>query len=283
VKGSLPIVLTIAGSDNTGGAGIQADIKTCCRFRVYACSVITALTAQNRTGVTSVSYVGYKMLISQLDNTMAMLKPDAVKIGMLPNSEAVEIVAEKLEKYGLSNIVLDPVLGATSGGSLTGKTAETARAMAEYLFPKVTLLTPNIPEAEYFLHLKSGNKTEANEKSVYSDSYAEKLGRELICSNDLRNVLLKGGHLSSEDEVCDRLLSKDANGIVESTDFLGKKIASDHTHGTGCALSSAIACGLACGKSLQDSVKEARLFIEDAIKKGAAYPIAENNGPIYYF
>jgi hydroxymethylpyrimidine/phosphomethylpyrimidine kinase len=155
--------------------------------------------------------------------------------------------------------------------------------MINHLFPLLTLLTPNMPEAEYFMRLRLGDKTAANEKSVYTDADAELLGKELINAYSLPNILLKGGHIANTDGVRDRLLMRKLDGEIESLNFESQKIESTHTHGTGCALSSAIASGLASGKSLPEAVKDAKTFIASAIKRGTEYPIAEKNGPIYYF
>lgn len=274
------VVLSIAGSDNTGGAGIEADIKTCCHFGIYACAAITAVTAQNSRGVSAVAYVGDDMLRAQLEKTLEVMRPDAVKIGMLPCESAVKIIAEIIIKHKLCNIVLDPVLAATSGNSLTGDTALTAQSMAERLFPIVDLLTPNLPEADYFLQLQKG-KNEIVKRQEFSADEQERISHEFMHAFPVKNLLLKGGHLQEDGMETTRDILTCRNG--ESFSYSSPRIKTRHTHGTGCALSSAIACGLAKGRTLPDAIGSARDFLMEALKKGDLHPVVSDKGPLYYF
>lgn len=279
-----PIVLCIAGSDCSGGAGIQADIRTCTRFGGYACTAITAVTAQNHRGVSTVEYVGDGMLASQLEAILDMMHPDAVKIGMIPNATAAEIVANAIKKHKLHNVVIDPVLGATSGGSLSGKTEETAEALGKYLFPISELVTPNLPESEYFLRLAEKMEwiTAEEQRTGYSQSKQTEMGITLMQAYGLRNVLVKGGHSAPQNGIIDDiLLSMQSDGKITWTSFPEEYIPTRHTHGTGCTLSSAIACGLAAGKSMTDSIRIAQRYVREAILNGNRCPLAEDNGPIY--
>lgn len=254
----VPVVLSIAGSDNTGGAGIQADIKTCCAFKVYAATVVTAITAQNSHGVKSVEYVGREMLIDQIETLLNDYRPDAVKIGMLPNPEAVEVVADAIARHLLPNVVFDPVIRATAAdASLSGETGKTARAMVDCLFPLCTVITPNIPEYEYFT-------------SEF----------DLHCFRKAKAMLLKGGHGDCVNCV-DRLHL--FGSAPREFVYSANKIDTRHTHGTGCVLSSAIACGLAKGENIPSAVGHAKKFVDEAIRKGAEFPVTENYGPLYLF
>lgn len=236
--------LTIAGSDSCGGAGIQADIKTMTMNGVYAMSAITALTAQNTTGVTAISEVTPVFLAQQLDAVFSDIFPDAVKIGMVSSGELIEVIADRLMHFHAKNIVVDPVMVATSGGSLM-KT-EAVSVLAEKLLPMASLVTPNIPEAEVL----SGMSVKSEEDMITA---AKKISDICGCA-----VLLKGGHSVS-----------DANDLLYTGDnavwFYGKRIYNPNTHGTGCTLSSAIAANLAKGFSLENSVSRAKDYISGAL------------------
>lgn len=236
--------LTIAGSDCSGGAGIQADLKTMTVNGVYAMSAITALTAQNTTGVRSIIEVSPEFLADQLDAVFEDIFPDAVKIGMVSSSTLIKVIAEKLKHYGARNIVVDPVMVATSGSKLMQ--TEALSVLTSKLLPMATLVTPNIPEAEVLTAI-TVNDTESMKKAAkyISDSYG--------CS-----VLLKGGH--SINNANDLLYS---NG--EYTWFNGKRIDNPNTHGTGCTLSSAIASNLAKGYTLDRSINNAKDYISKAL------------------
>lgn len=249
--------LTIAGSDSSGGAGIQADIKTMLCNGVYAMSAITALTAQNTTGVTDIMEVTPEFLGKQLDMIFTDIYPDAVKIGMVSNPILIKKTAEKLKEYQAKNIVVDPVMVATSGASLMREEAvETLKAQ---LLPLADLLTPNIPEAEVLADMKICTEEDMmTAAKKISDSYG--------CA-----VLCKGGHSI-----------QDANDLLYSSGryqwFQGKRIENPNTHGTGCTLSSAIASNLAKGFSVQESVQRAKDYISGALAD--MLDLGKGSGPL---
>ena len=249
--------LTIAGSDCSGGAGIQADLKTMTMNGVYAMSAITALTAQNTTGVRGIQESTPDFLKQQLDAVFEDIYPDAVKIGMVASTELICVIADRLRHYGAKNVVVDPVMVATSGAALM-KTDAVETLIAE-LLPISTLVTPNIPEAEVL----SGMKIEREEDMVAA---AKKIGDNFHCA-----VLLKGGHSIN-----------DANDLLyadgELTWFAGKRIPNPNTHGTGCTLSSAIAANLAKGFPLTESVRRAKRYISDAL--AAMLDLGSGSGPM---
>ncbi len=251
--------LTIAGSDCSGGAGIQADLKTMLANGVYGMSAITALTAQNTIGVTAISEVNPEFLGQQIDAVFTDIFPDAVKTGMISNAELIEVIAERLKFYKAKNIVVDPVMIATSGAKLISENAiETLR---EKLLPIATLVTPNIPEAEVLsgFCIKSGSDME---KASYFIN--EKYG----CA-----VLLKGGHSINDanDLLCE-------NGKI--TWFEAFRIKNPNTHGTGCTLSSAIASNLAKGYDLKQSVRLAKKYISEALS--AMLDLGKGSGPLHH-
>ena len=249
--------LTIAGSDCSGGAGIQADLKTMTMNGVYAMSAITALTAQNTTGVRGIQESTPDFLKQQLDAVFEDIYPDAVKIGMVASGELIRVIADRLRHYGAKNVVVDPVMVATSGAALM-KTDAVETLIAE-LLPISTLVTPNIPEAEVL----SGMKIEREEDMVAA---AKKIGDNFHCA-----ALLKGGHSIN-----------DANDLLyadgELTWFAGKRIPNPNTHGTGCTLSSAIAANLAKGFPLTESVRRAKRYISDALS--AMLDLGSGSGPM---
>ncbi len=251
-------VLTIAGSDSSGGAGIQADIKTMTMHGVYAMSAITALTAQNTVGVRSIYPVTPDFLKQQIDAVFEDIRPDAVKIGVVPSPELAEIIAERLVFYKAENIVVDPVAVATSGSELS--TSETYKIIKEKLFPISTVITPNIPEAELILGMKIKNSDDIIKVSEY---IAEKYDCPVLC---------KGGH--STESAKDFLYIKDKSMIW----FEGRKIDNNNTHGTGCTLSSAIASNLAKGYTLEKSIRFAKEYINSCL--GAMLDIGHGNGPL---
>lgn len=249
--------LTIAGSDSSGGAGIQADIKTMMANGVYAMSAITALTAQNTMGVTDIMEVTPEFLGAQLDAVFTDIFPDAVKIGMVSASPLILKIAEKLKEYGAKNIVVDPVMVATSGSKLISD--EAIATLKENLFPLATVLTPNIPEAEVLagMEVKSEADMIAAAKQI-SDSWH--------CA-----VLLKGGHQLND---ANDLLYHDGNCRW----FYGRRIDNPNTHGTGCTLSSAIASNLAKGCDLDESVERAKAYISGALE--AMLDLGKGSGPM---
>ncbi|NLX71590.1 MAG: bifunctional hydroxymethylpyrimidine kinase/phosphomethylpyrimidine kinase [Clostridiales bacterium] len=250
-------VLTIAGSDCSGGAGIQADIKTITAHKMYAMSAITALTAQNTTGVYGVLEATPEFIGSQLDCIFKDIRPDAVKIGMVSNTKIIEIIADKLGEYKAQNIVVDPVMVSTSGGKLLNDNA--IDALINYLFSLATVITPNIPEAETLVGFSINDRSDMQKA-------AEKLSKLTTGS-----VLIKGGHL--EDSADDLLFTDGKVFWLKSP-----KIYNPNTHGTGCTLSSAIACNLALGLTTLESVKNAKEYITGAIKAGLN--IGRGRGPL---
>ena len=249
--------LTIAGSDCSGGVGIQADLKTMTMNGVYAMSAITALTAQNTTGVRAIQESTPDFLKQQLDAVFEDIYPDAVKIGMVASSELIRVIADRLRYYDAKNVVIDPVMVATSGSALMKNDA--VQTLIEELLPVSTLVTPNIPEAKVL----SGLTIETKEDMVTA---AKQIGDSHHCA-----VLLKGGH--SINDANDLLY---ANG--ELVWFEGKRIDNPNTHGTGCTLSSAIAANLAKGFSLAESVQRAKAYISGAL--AAMLDLGKGSGPM---
>lgn len=249
--------LTIAGSDSGGGAGIQADIKTMTTNGVFATSAITALTAQNTTGVTGIYDVTPEFLALQLDAVFTDIRPDAVKIGMVSASGLIRTIAAKLREYEAENIVVDPLMVATSGARLISE--EAIGTLKAELFPLATVLTPNIPEAE-----ELSGMTITNEEEMIAA--AKLIGENYHCA-----VLLKGGHQIND---ANDLLYRDG----EYRWFLGKRINNPNTHGTGCTLSSAIASNLAKGYDLDTSVQRAKNYISRAL--AAMLDLGKGSGPM---
>lgn len=249
-------VLTIAGSDSSGGAGIQADIKTMTMHEVYAMSAITALTAQNTMGVRSIYPVSADFLKQQIDAVFEDIRPDAVKIGMISSPELAEVIAERLIYYKAENIVTDPVAVATSGANLSSST--TYDIIKEKLFPISTLITPNIPEAELISGMKINNSDDMEKVSEY-------ISEKYNCT-----VLCKGGHnINTADDFL-----YDGTGKW----FRGERIDNPNTHGTGCTLSSAIASNLAKGYSLENCIYLAKEYITSCLS--AMLDIGHGNGPL---
>lgn len=249
--------LTIAGSDCSGGAGIQADLKTMTMNGVYGMSAITALTAQNTTGVTGIMEVTPEFLEQQLDMIFEDICPDAVKIGMVSSTPLIEKIAEQLKKYNAENIVVDPVMVATSGSVLLETDAVTTLKLQ--LLPLACVITPNIPEAEVLSGMKIGNESQMCQAA------------KMLCEAYGCAVLLKGGHSINDanDLLC-------VNGEIRW--FYGKRISNSNTHGTGCTLSSAIAANLAKGYSLEESVGRAKDYISQAL--GAMLDLGKGSGPM---
>ena len=250
-------VLTIAGSDCSGGAGIQADLKTMMAHKVYGMSAITSLTAQNTTGVYGISDVTPDFLANELECIFDDIFPDAVKIGMVSDKDLIHVIAEKLKQYKAENIVVDPVMVATSGAKLISDDA--VEILKQELFPLADVLTPNIPEAEVL----SGMKIETAEDMIKA---AAAIGEKYSCA-----VLCKGGHQLN-----------DANDLLwrkgDYKWFQGKRINNPNTHGTGCTLSSAIASNLAKGFDLDTSVERAKKYISGAL--AAMLDLGKGSGPM---
>lgn len=264
----LPVVLSIAGSDNTAGAGIQADIKTCSALGVYCATVITAVTAQNHFGLKSIGYVGDEMLSAQLAAIYECMRPDAVKIGLLPNANAIRIIAEKLKRERQKNIVVDPVLSATAGGRLDEDGAQKKDALRSILFPIADVITPNVPELYELAQMRP------SEKSV-NDCVAKLFGDYAP-----RHIIVKGGH-SEEAECKDILYSYGMEGIAAEVE--SPRIDCEHTHGTGCTFSSAIAAELAKGNDVNAALKVAKQTVTQAIVRGSEFTVTESYGPVHQF
>lgn len=250
-------VLTIAGSDCSGGAGIQADLKTMTAHKVYGMSVITALTAQNTTGVTSIMDVTPEFAGQQMDCIFTDIIPDAVKIGMVSNSGIIRVIAEKLEKYNATNLVVDPVMISTSGSKLLSE--EAMDTLVSRLLPAACLITPNIPEAEALCNIKITNKNDM-------EKAAEVIFKQLKSA-----ILIKGGHLTETSD--DLLYTKEKMVWIR-----GKRIDNQNTHGTGCTLSSAIACSLAYGFSVEQSVRNAKAYVTGALN--TQLDLGKGSGPL---
>lgn len=256
-------LLTIAGSDSIGGAGIQADIKTATALGVYVMSAVTAVTAQNSTGVKGVEAVPLQMLGLQLDSILTDFIPDAVKIGMVPTAEHAAVIADALERYSPLNIVADTVMSASSGVELS--TSESITVFKQRIFPIATLITPNIPEAEILISQKIDNQ----EDQI-------RIATALLNQYRCRGVLLKGGHLSG-DRMTDILAIREETG-TRIIKFGHPRIATHNTHGTGCTLSSAIASFLALGYAIEDAVRLGIDYLQGAMREGALYSFGRLKG-----
>lgn len=273
VSSSQSTALTIAGSDSSGGAGIQADIKTMMANGVYAMSAITALTAQNTTGVFGIQETTPEMLEKQIEAVATDIMPDAVKTGMIPIKEQVEVIVQSIQKFNLKNIVVDPVIISTSGTKLISD--EAIFSICEKLFPLATLITPNIPEIEFLckkfnLLRDFSNLADVNfciKTKTDMEDAAKILSQKFGCS-----VLLKGGH--AVNDANDFLYQKDGS----SRWFYGKRIDNPNTHGTGCTLSSAIASNLAKGFTIEESVEKAKEYISGALS--AMLNLGKGSGPM---
>ena len=252
-------VLTIAGSDCSGGAGIQADLKTIAAHKLYGMSAITSLTAQNTTGVYGIYDVSPEFLKNQLDCIFTDIFPDAVKIGMVSNSGLIQVIADTLKQYRPGRVVLDPVMVSTSGSRLIAPEAQ--ETLVTQLMPLASVITPNIPEAEVLCGRKIENAQdmEAAAKAIY-----DKIGTDTA-------VLVKGGHERNTANDC--LYTKEGTFWFE-----GKRVENDNTHGTGCTLSSAIAANLAKGNDLETAVERAKEYISGAL--AAMLDLGAGSGPM---
>jgi hydroxymethylpyrimidine/phosphomethylpyrimidine kinase len=259
----VPIALTIAGSDSSGGAGIQADLKTFTALGVYGASVLTALTAQNTQGVQGVAAVEPSFVAMQIRSVMGDLQVGAAKTGMLATAAVIGAVVTTLKEFPAIPVVVDPVMVATSGDVLLQ--ADAIDAVRHELLPIARIVTPNLPEAARLLD----TEVAANEAAV------EAQGREIMRRFDCRAVLMKGGH-GDGAEAADLLI--DGDGSVMR--LAAPRIATRHTHGTGCTLSAAIAALLATGVELAEAVQRAKAYIQAAITHGAMNPVGHGNGPV---
>ena len=259
-----PIALTIAGSDSSGGAGIQADLKTFAALGVYGASVITALTAQNTTGVSGIHQVPAEFVTAQIDAVFSDLAVGAVKIGMVAQPASIDAIVAGLMRWSPKHVVLDPVMVATSGDRLLA--AEAVEALRTKLIPRASVITPNLPEAAALL----------DEPVAVSEAAVEDQGKRLLALG-CRAVLIKGGH-GQGAESTDYLI--DANGIIV---LAAPRIATKNTHGTGCSLSSATAAGLAKGENMETAIRNAKAWISAAISAADRFSVGHGHGPVHHF
>jgi hydroxymethylpyrimidine/phosphomethylpyrimidine kinase len=260
----MPIALTIAGSDSSAGAGIQADLKTFAAFGVYGASVITALTAQNTNGVSGIHLVPADFVTAQIDAVFSDLDVKAVKIGMVAQLATIDAIVAGLKRWSPGPVVLDPVMVATSGDRLLS--ADAVERLRTELIPLASLLTPNLPEAAALL----------DEEIAASKAAIEGQGKRLL-ELGCRAVLIKGGH-GQGAESTDYLFSDD--GVIALT---APRIATKNTHGTGCSLSSAIAAGLAKGDDMETAVRHAKAWVSAAIAAADRLGVGHGHGPIHHF
>jgi hydroxymethylpyrimidine/phosphomethylpyrimidine kinase len=257
---NVPKAMTIAGSDSGGGAGIQADLKTFAALGVYGTVTLTAITAQNTIGVTGVHEIPTDMIVAQMDAVMSDIGADAVKTGMLSSQEIVEVVAAQVAKHGIRSLVVDPVMVAKSGDALLRDDA--VNAVCTKLVPLAAVVTPNIPEAEAL----TGT-------TIESDDDVREAARRIV-SMGARTVVVKGGH--REGPAADVLYDGSEFQV-----FTAPRINTVNTHGTGCTFASAVAAGLAQGKSVEEAVGQAKEYVTEAIR--ASFPIGQGHGPLNHF
>ena len=255
-----PVAMTIAGSDSGGGAGIQADLKTFSALGVYGASTLTAITAQNTVAVTAVYELPTDLIAAQIDAVITDIGVNAVKTGMLSSSPIVETVARELERHGITNLVVDPVMVAKSGDPLLQQ--EAVDSVKTRLIPLAALVTPNVPEAETLTGLKIATGEDMREAAAR------------ILAMGARAVVVKGGHLSGPATD----LFFDGS---EFTEFSSERFDTVNTHGTGCTFASAAAAGLAHGNSVKDAVAQAKNYVTEAIRN--SYPLGHGHGPVHHF
>jgi hydroxymethylpyrimidine/phosphomethylpyrimidine kinase len=259
-----PVALTIAGSDSSGGAGIQADLKTFAALGVYGASAITALTAQNTQGVTGIHPVPAEFVTAQIDAVFSDLDVGAVKIGMVAQPASIDAIAASLKRWAPRHVVLDPVMVATSGDRLLAP--EAVDALRTGLIPLAAVITPNLPEAAALL----------DESIATGEADVASQGRRLLALG-CRAVLIKGGH-GKGTESTDYLISKQGTTVLAAA-----RVQTRNTHGTGCSLSSAIAAGLAKGEDLELAVRNAKTWISAAIAAADRFSVGHGHGPIHHF
>lgn len=273
-------VLTIAGSDSGGGAGIQADIKAISAMGCYAASAITAITVQNTLGVEAVHAVPLDILEGQIDSVLSDIGADAIKIGMLHSAEVVNLVADKIEKYGIKNVVLDPVMVSTSGHRLIEESA--IEVIKSRLIPLARVITPNIPEAEILAGRTIASEADFPDVAKILSETVLNTGSQTGDTTQTTkhvSVLLKAGHLTGDDLVDYFYNAEDGT----TTELPSKRVYTRNTHGTGCTLSSAFAAALARGEDLTAAATSAKKYIEGAIISGAEYEIGHGHGPVNHF
>jgi hydroxymethylpyrimidine/phosphomethylpyrimidine kinase len=259
-----PVALTIAGSDSSGGAGIQADLKTFAALGVYGASAITALTAQNTKGVTGIHAVPPEFVVEQIDAVFGDLVVGAVKIGMVAQLAVIEAIVASLNRWSPKRIVVDPVMVATSGDRLLNPGA--VEALRRDLIPIASIITPNLPEAAALL-----------DEAVASDAVAIVQQAKRLLALGCPTVLIKGGHGEGSESV-DYLVR--ADGVIA---LPAPRVATKNTHGTGCSLSSAIAAGLAKGEALETAVRNAKSFVSTAIAEADRFAVGHGHGPVHHF
>ena len=266
----LPSVLSIAGSDSSGGAGIQADLKTALANGVFGMSAVTALTAQNTMGVTGIHEVPPEFLAGEIDAVFADIRPDAVKVGMVASVGLIRTIAERLLAHGAAHIVVDPVIVATSGARLLAEDA--ANALAEKLFPLAEVITPNLPEL-FVLDQLTGSAPKSLEDYNTLDARVEAAKR--VLKQFGAPVLAKGGHAFQGSRSDDVLVTQDGVEV-----FQGERVATNNTHGTGCTLSTAIASNLAKGMTLPKAVERAKAYVTGALAAGL--DMGGGSGPLHH-
>ncbi len=257
---AMPVAMTVAGSDSGGGAGVQADLKTFAALGVYGASALTAITAQNTVAVTAVHELPIDLIAAQIEAVVSDIGVDAVKTGMLSSSEIVEVVARELDRHGIKNLVVDPVMIAKSGDPLLRQ--EAVDSVRTLLVPLACIVTPNVPEAETLTGMK-----------VETDEDMREAARRII-GMGARAVVVKGGH--REGPATD--LFYDGTEFVE---FTSDRFDTVNTHGTGCTFASATAAGLAQGKSVVEAVAQAKEYVTEAIRN--SYPLGQGHGPVHHF
>lgn len=260
-----PTALTIAGSDSGGGAGIQADLKTFSALGVFGASVLTALTAQNTREVRGIEAVSVEFIRQQLETVLDDLVVDVVKTGMLVNPSVVKLIADVIDTYNIRQVIIDPVMVSTSGANLTK--ADIGSAIRDLLYPRLTLLTPNIPETEQLTGM-----------AVRTEKERDAAGKILL-EEGCKAVLIKGGHWTSEETSTDVLYMQGQEPLRFSTPF----VRSNNMHGTGCSLASAVAAFIARGEELSVAVQKAKDYITNAIEAGANVNFGSGNGPVNHF
>lgn len=265
MKKRYPTALTVAGSDSGGCAGIQADLKTFSALGVFGTSVITAVTAQNTQEVRAIETMSPSIVREQAEAVLDDITVDAIKTGMLPTPEIIETVASLIDRYNLKNVVVDPVMVATSGARLTD--SDIAEAFRKYLFTRAMLITPNISEAETLSGIR-----------IQTDSDFQKAA-EIMLEQGCRAVLIKGGHFSTEQSTDILFSPLKKTGFVFSSDY----IPTENLHGTGCTLSSAIAAYLALGKNPENAVRLAKAYTYFAIRNGREFTTGKGHGPVNHF
>jgi hydroxymethylpyrimidine/phosphomethylpyrimidine kinase len=259
-----PVALTIAGSDSSGGAGIQADLKTFAALGVYGASVITALTAQNTQGVSGIHQVPAEFVTAQIDAVFSDLAVAAVKIGMVAQPASIDAIVAGLTRWSPKHVVLDPVMVATSGDRLLAR--EAVDALRKKLIPRASVITPNLPEAAALL----------DEPVAMNEAAVESQGQRLLAMG-CPAVLIKGGHGQGTESIDYLIEAKRTIALA------APRIATKNTHGTGCSLSSAIAAGLAKGESLEAAVRNAKAWVSAAIASADRFSVGHGHGPIHHF